>query len=255
MFLNLNRLAVLFFSLLALTAIVKANEKFSGVKMTQDKVTRRVGSLIKVKPEFEEQYIILHKNAFPGVLERISKSNIKNYTIFLLDGILFSHYEYTGNDYDEDMKAMADSAIKNWWKFTDPMQEPLPTRKEGEWWAVMDQVLCLDKIVKPSSEAQRIGLAAQMISGKNEEIKAYIKNFPAGLEEEVNKYNFQNSNMYCKDGKLYFYYEYTGSSFNNDMRGLSQNEKFNSFQDGLKQYLVNNNNRYWEVMKEVFHTN
>jgi L-rhamnose mutarotase len=26
----------------------------------------------------------------------------------------------------------------------EPMQEPLPTRKEGEWWATMEEVFHLD---------------------------------------------------------------------------------------------------------------
>ena len=55
-----------------------------------EKITKRVGSLIKVHPEFEERYIILHKHTFPGVLESIKRSNIRNYSIFLLDGVLFS---------------------------------------------------------------------------------------------------------------------------------------------------------------------
>ena len=49
------------------------------------------GSIIGLKPEFEGQYIALHKHTFPGVLERIHKSNISDYSIFLLNGILFSH--------------------------------------------------------------------------------------------------------------------------------------------------------------------
>ena len=72
-----------------------------------EEVTKRVGSLIKVKPEYEERYIILHKYTFPGVLDRIRKSNIRNYTIFLSDRILFSYYEYVGKNYDRDMKEIA----------------------------------------------------------------------------------------------------------------------------------------------------
>ena len=51
--------------------------------------SRAIGSLIGLKEEFAEQYIILHKNTFPSVLGRIAKSNIDNYSIFLLDGFLF----------------------------------------------------------------------------------------------------------------------------------------------------------------------
>ncbi|MBC8186425.1 L-rhamnose mutarotase [candidate division KSB1 bacterium] len=96
---------------------------------------QRFGSLIGVKKEFEERYIILHKHIFPGVLDRIHKCNISNYSIFLKDGILFSHFEYIGSDFAADMEAMADETTEEWWKLTDPMQEPPEDRKEGEWWA------------------------------------------------------------------------------------------------------------------------
>lgn len=93
------------------------------------------GSLIGLKPEYRERYIVLHKNTFPGVLKRISDSNIRNYSIFLLDNLLFSHMEYVGTDFEWDMAAIGtDEITLNWWKLTDPMQEPLPGRKNGEWW-------------------------------------------------------------------------------------------------------------------------
>ena len=103
------------FSFLFIACITLEAQDASSMKMESEKVTKRVGSLIKVRPEFEERYIILHKHTFPGVLDRIRKSNIRNYSIFLLDGILFSYFEYIGNDYDADMKAIADPTTKDWW--------------------------------------------------------------------------------------------------------------------------------------------
>ncbi len=54
--------------------------------MKLEKVNMRIGSFIKVRPEYEKRYIILHKHVFPGVLSRIRKSNIRNYSIFLSNG-------------------------------------------------------------------------------------------------------------------------------------------------------------------------
>ncbi len=71
--------------------------------------------------------------------------NIKNYSIFLKDNYLFSYLEYAGKNYEADTKKMADdSTIQRWWKITAPMQEPLPTRKFGEWWAEMKEVFHID---------------------------------------------------------------------------------------------------------------
>ena len=252
---ELKRLPIIFFFLLMLFACLKAQEKISEVKMGSEKVTKRVGSLIKVKPEFEERYIILHKHTFPGVLDRIRKSNIRNYSIFLLDGILFSNYEYVGNDFDVDMKAIADPTTKEWWKLTDPMQEPLLTRKEGEWWAEMEQLMCFSKLVEPSPEAQRIGLVAEVIQGKEDAIKEYFKNYPRDLEPQINNANIQNSNFYYKDGKVYFYYEYVGNDIRRDVGELMKNEVFNKSQEELSKLLVPTGNGSWKVMEEVFHTN
>jgi L-rhamnose mutarotase len=96
--------------------------------------------VIGLKPEFEERYIILHKHTFPGVLKRIRDSNIRNDSIFLRDSVLFSYYEYHGQDYEEDMRKISEDTItQEWWKLTDPMQEPLQDRKEGEWWTEMEE--------------------------------------------------------------------------------------------------------------------
>lgn len=98
-----------------------------------------LGSIIGLKPEYREPYIVLHRNTFPRVLEQIHRSNICDYSIFLQDGLLFSHMLYNGSDYDQDMRAMgADPVTRDWWKLTDPMQEPFPDRKDGEWWLQLE---------------------------------------------------------------------------------------------------------------------
>jgi L-rhamnose mutarotase len=223
------------------------------IKMGIEKTTKRVGSLIKLRPEYEERYIILHKYTFPGVLERIRKSNIRNYSIFLSDGMLFSYYEYAGENYEEDMKAIADPTTKDWWKLTDPMQEPIPSRKEGEWWATMEEILTFNNVLKTSVNAQRIALSAEVIPGKEEELKSLCKNVNAKLEEETNKENFQNCHLFLKDGKIYYYYEYVGDNVRQSLNQIGNNEIFQTFQSEMNKYLISKYSGYWQVMKEVFH--
>jgi cytidyltransferase-like protein len=99
------------------------------------------GSLIRLKEEAAGPYILLHQHAFPPVLERIARSNIANYSIFLLDGMLFGFYDYLGRDYEKDMAAIGeDHATRQWWKLTEPMQEPLASRNQRDWWAAMEHV-------------------------------------------------------------------------------------------------------------------
>lgn len=106
---------------------------------------QRFGSVIKVKPEKLEQYKNLHATVWPGVLEMISKCHITNYSIYYKDGFLFSYFEYTGNDYKRDMEKMAaDPITQQWWDVCKPCQEPLTTRKDGEWWASMEEIFHYD---------------------------------------------------------------------------------------------------------------
>lgn len=105
----------------------------------------RHGWVIRVKPEKLEEYKRIHANAWPEVLEMIKKCNIRNYSIYHKDGYLFSYLEYWGTDFKADMAKMAaDPKTQEWWKITDPMQEPLETRAPGEWWATMEEVFHLD---------------------------------------------------------------------------------------------------------------
>nr|MDO8115993.1 L-rhamnose mutarotase [Candidatus Sigynarchaeota archaeon] len=106
---------------------------------------KRFGSIIRVKNERFEEYKKCHVKVWPGVLKMIRECNIKNYSIFHKDGYLFSYFEYHGSNYDADMARMAeDPTTREWWAYVKPMQEPLETREEGEWWASMEEVFHLD---------------------------------------------------------------------------------------------------------------
>ena len=108
-------------------------------------IMQRMGSIIQVKPDKLEEYKKLHANAWPGVLDMIRKCNIRNYSIFYRDGLLFSYFEYIGTDYNTDMAMMAkDSLTRKWWALTDPCQMPVSTAKEAEWWASMEEVFHTD---------------------------------------------------------------------------------------------------------------
>ncbi|MCR6499445.1 L-rhamnose mutarotase [Shinella sp. CPCC 101442] len=104
---------------------------------------QRIGMVIGLKPEKIEEYKRLHAAVWPEVLARISACNIRNYSIFLKEpeNLLFSFLEYHGADYAADMAKMAaDPKTQEWWAVCMPCQAPLETRKEGEWWAGMEEV-------------------------------------------------------------------------------------------------------------------
>jgi L-rhamnose mutarotase len=105
----------------------------------------RHGSVIRVKPEKLAEYTRYHREVWPEILEMIKKCNIHNYSIYHKDGYLFSYFEYHGDDFAADMERMAaDPKTQEWWAVMKPMQQPLPTRAEGEWWAEMEEVFHTD---------------------------------------------------------------------------------------------------------------
>lgn len=108
---------------------------------------QRMGMVIGVKPEKLDEYKRLHAAVWPDVLAQIAQSNIRNYTIFLREpeNLLFGYWEYHGTDFEGDMARMAqDPRTQEWWSFTDPCQNPLPSRAEGEKWAPMTEVFHTD---------------------------------------------------------------------------------------------------------------
>ncbi|MGH9343754.1 MAG: L-rhamnose mutarotase [Terriglobia bacterium] len=102
---------------------------------------KRYGQVLKVRPEKLDEYARYHAAVWPEVLKTIRDCNIRNYSIFLKDDTLFAYFEYVGDDFEADMARMAfDPKTQEWWAIMEPMQVPLSTRAEGEWWANMKEV-------------------------------------------------------------------------------------------------------------------
>ena len=104
---------------------------------------QRMGMVIGIAPEKIETYKRLHAETWPEVLARITACNIRNYSIFLREpeNLLFSYFEYVGDDFEADMEKMAaDPKTQEWWAVCGPCQQPLDTRRKGEWWAMMEEV-------------------------------------------------------------------------------------------------------------------
>lgn len=106
---------------------------------------KRVAQVIKVRPERIAEYEQVHAAVWPGVLERLRQQHVTNYSIYRHGDLLFSYFEYVGDDYEADMAAIAaDPETQRWWQVTDPMQEPVPEAADGEWWHPLPEVFHLD---------------------------------------------------------------------------------------------------------------
>jgi L-rhamnose mutarotase len=107
---------------------------------------KRFGMVLRVREDKVDDYVRLHEDVWPEVLDTIARCNLRNYSIFLRrlgDGrtYLFSYFEHDGDDFAADMRAMAaDPATRRWWALMEPMQAPWPDRAPGDWWTRMEEV-------------------------------------------------------------------------------------------------------------------
>jgi L-rhamnose mutarotase len=116
------------------------------MKINQHRTTesdvKRVGMVIRLRPECLEEYLNLHADSNPGVRDLLARYHLENFSIFLhqigSDWFEFGYYEYTGIDFKTDMEALAkEPRNKAWLEVCDPMQ--LPFENETGW-ALMRQV-------------------------------------------------------------------------------------------------------------------
>ncbi|HAM28294.1 L-rhamnose mutarotase [Lacisediminihabitans sp.] len=106
---------------------------------------KRIASVIGLPAESIEEYERLHAAVWPGVLARLTASNVTNYSIYRHGELLISYMEYVGDDLEADMAAIAaDPTTQEWWALCEPLQRPLPDRAEGDWWKVLPEVFHLD---------------------------------------------------------------------------------------------------------------
>lgn len=106
---------------------------------------KRVASVIGLPEANREAYEAYHSAVWLEVLDRLAASHVHNYSIYRFGELLFSYFEYTGDDYGADMAAIAaDEATRRWWAVQEPLQRPLDTRADGEWWQEIPEVFHTD---------------------------------------------------------------------------------------------------------------
>lgn len=230
---------------------------------------QRIGSVIGIPPENIPEYKRLHADAWPGVLKMIRQANIRNYSIYLGEVepqkyCLFSYYEYVGDDFDADMARIGeDETTKKWWTHTDPLQKPLPTRQDGEWWAQWREVFHFAGSAMDRPPTSRhggiIGIGADDLLAYNQ---MHASVWP-GVLEAIEKANIRNYSIYegqIAEGEylLFSYFEYYGDDFAGDMKGIADNEitqKWWTYTEPLQQPLsTRQEGEWWASMEEVFHT-
>ena len=74
-----------------------------------------------LKPEKVEEYVKLHAEPWPELVRLMTECNLHNYSISIRGTELYTYYEYTGEDYDADMRKMGETAVQQrWWQYSRP---------------------------------------------------------------------------------------------------------------------------------------
>src|SRR5437763_15404067 len=96
---------------------------------------QRFGQVLGIRPEGIEEYERLHAAVWPEVLATIQACNIRNYSIFRHEELLFACFEHVGEDFASDMAKLANAPkTRAGWAYTEPLDEPPATRTPGAEW-------------------------------------------------------------------------------------------------------------------------
>jgi L-rhamnose mutarotase len=125
---------------------------------------RRFGAAIQLRPGMRERYRQLHDHVWLQVLDRMTQSNVRNFTVYYHEEThtLFQHFEWIGHWgkpkedekelFQADMRAIAqDPIVRKWWSECEPCQQPFshwpkdaepPSRgnSQDSWWSPMECV-------------------------------------------------------------------------------------------------------------------
>ncbi|MGC5170331.1 L-rhamnose mutarotase [Microbacterium sp. DT81.1] len=106
---------------------------------------QRYAMVCRVRPGKREEYLALHREVWPGVEAMITQCGIRNFSIYVIEDILFGYYEYIGDDFDADQQRMAgDPLTQEWWARTAPCQVPLTADADVPNWQPLEEAWHLD---------------------------------------------------------------------------------------------------------------
>jgi len=102
---------------------------------------RIFGQIGRLKRECIAEYQTLHAAVWPGVLQTIRDCHMHNYSIFIEDDVVFSYFEYDGDDYEADMAKMAaDPVTQDWWAKPRPCFTKYSPDKREPFYSDMKQI-------------------------------------------------------------------------------------------------------------------
>jgi L-rhamnose mutarotase len=106
---------------------------------------KRFGQVTRLKKNAYQEYKRLHAAVWPQILQLLEECNIRNYSIYHHDQWLFAYFEYHGDDFEADMKKIAeDPENKKWWAACTPGIDPIDPTADNPWWLDMEELFHMD---------------------------------------------------------------------------------------------------------------
>ena len=100
---------------------------------------KRYGMVLGVRPEKLEEYKRLHAAVWPEIIRLLEQANVRNYSIFQKDELLFSYFS-TGSDrrrlLQDERRADRQAMVRRLLALPGPACHAQARR----WWAAMDEV-------------------------------------------------------------------------------------------------------------------
>lgn len=106
---------------------------------------KRIGFLLKVKPEKIKEYKEHHRKVWPEMLDALRRNGWHNYSLFLRsDGTLFGYFE-TPKDFEAALAGMSQEEVNaRWQKMMSPYFEALEASHPDESMQELEEVFHLD---------------------------------------------------------------------------------------------------------------
>ena len=106
---------------------------------------KRVGFLLKVKEDLLEEYTAHHETVWPGMLEALTRSGWRNYSIFARpDGLLFGYFE-ADTGFETSLESMDREEVNaGWQEFMAPYFEIPERARPDQMMVELDEIFHLD---------------------------------------------------------------------------------------------------------------
>jgi len=106
---------------------------------------KRIGFLLKVKPDMIEEYTKHHEAVWPEMLDALRRTGWHNYSLFMReDGLLFGYFE-AEDSFQASLDGMSKEEINTKWQtFMQPYFEALGGARPDEMMKELVEVFHLD---------------------------------------------------------------------------------------------------------------